>query len=137
MFEKKAIPVSERWAIAYGTADSAELRALELLSEGLSTYVTEYTLEVRQASEMPEDGNVILIGMADSNPQITALLGTQELPAQGYRLKVMDRPGHAGKQLVLIAGADLRGLLYGCIDFLYQYLPEADYDFVRLPSMYI
>ena len=33
MFEKKAIPVSERWAIAYGTADAAELRALELLAE--------------------------------------------------------------------------------------------------------
>lgn len=74
MFEKKAIPVSERWAIAYGTADAAELRALELLSEGLSTCITEYALEVRPAAEMPEDGNVILIGMANSNSQIAALL---------------------------------------------------------------
>ena len=137
MFEKKAIPVSERWAIAYGTADAAELRALELLSEGLSTYITEYTLEVRPAAEMPEDGSVILIGLSNSNSQIAALLGAQELPAQGYRLKVMDRPGREGRQLVVIAGADPRGLLYGCIDFLYQYLPEADYDFFRLPNMYI
>ena len=100
MFEKKAIPVSERWAIAYGTADAAELRALELLSEGLSTYITEYTLEVRPASEMPEDGNVILIGLSNSNSQIAALLGVRRFSVRRYADSALRRlrraPGRTG-----------------------------------------
>ena len=97
MFEKKAIPVSERWAIAYGTADSAELRALELLSEGLSTYVTEYTLEIRQASEMPEDGNVILIGMADSQSSDHRAAGHAGIACAGLSPEGDGSPRTCGK----------------------------------------
>lgn len=129
MYEPKLIPVNERWSIVFGADDGSELRAVELLVEGLATFITEYTPEIRHAGEPLPEGNLLLIGANHSNPHIDALIGAETLPVQGYRLKVMPRADVEGRQIAVISGADRAGLLYGCVEFLYHYLPGADCDF--------
>ncbi len=129
MYEPKLIPVNERWSIIYGVREAEELRAVELLVEGLATFITEYTPEIRHAGEALPAGNLIVISAGDSNPHVAELIGPQNLSAQSYRLKVMPRPDDKEHQVAVIAGADRAGLLYGCVEFLYHYLPKADYDF--------
>lgn len=67
MFEQRGVPVEARWSIICGKNDEFHLRAAELLIEGLSEYISEYTLEVRFSFEAKPKGNLILLGTVDSN----------------------------------------------------------------------
>ncbi|WP_102410712.1 hypothetical protein [Beduinella massiliensis] len=131
MFEKKVVQVEDRWSVYYGGTGEMPARALELLAEGLSCYINEYTPEFVRAGQKSVVGNSILIGVGNDNPLIVQLLGEQKIPEQGYRLCVKDSPWQPGKQVAVIVGGDASGLLYGCVDFIYQYLAKADYDLTQ------
>lgn len=137
MFEQRSVPLDERWSVLCGKEDEFHLRAAELLVEGLSEYISEYTLEVRFSNEEQLRGNLILVGAGVSNPKICEYVGEEDIQPQGYRLKVFHEAEHNNRQVVIIHGGDERGMLYGCVDFLYQYLPKADYDFTLQPQCYI
>ena len=73
------------------------------------------------AEQLPTgDTDVIVLGTADNNSALRALLREGFLPepaqAQGYAMRCAPRPGHPGRWLLAIAGADPAGALHALRD---------------------
>ena len=119
--------------LIYGNSFGLEEKATELISQALSEYL-DYPLPVQSAredhSEALQGWNLILAGTLMSNPLLRQLAekGAFQQPMQpeGYSLKVMQSPFDPDAQLILVAGYDERGVLYGAADFAAFYIPWAE-----------
>ncbi len=111
-----------RWVMLYGSYQRAERYAVNELQACVQYYLP-YLLEEWPAAEVAPDGttHLILLGTREDNRWIADLIdrGTLAAPeqAQGYTLACLDSPWGEGKRLLVICGADARGVLYGAEEF--------------------
>ncbi len=72
------------------------------------------------------ESTVIAVGCAKTHPILAKYekMGFISVPEQeeGYAFRVDKDPENEEKKIILIAGADERGVLYGCADFCHKYL---------------
>ena len=107
-----------RWSIVYGSYTGVEQTAVNNLQK-LVQFFFPYTVSVQTASAISLDSpdNLILAGIPLSNPLIAETLRRCSLPAptqpEGYTLAACASPFVGGKRLLLVAGADAGGVLYG------------------------
>jgi hypothetical protein len=110
-----------RWSLLYGSYEGVEEFAVNELQRMVQRGVP-YVLEVLPASQTPEAAhNLILIGTPAANPQIAELgrKGLVKLPtqAQGYTIACLNSPSQAGRRVIVVAGTDSAGVLYGVMEF--------------------
>jgi len=119
------------WAIIYSDYEGVEARALEFLSGEFAGVVLrkagEYVVPsmpcVKATADFPQCNGIVL-GRWERNPLLQALLKREEIPQDGYLVRVVDNPGAAGTQLILIAGDTPSAVLYGAIDFVDDGIPR-------------
>jgi hypothetical protein len=122
-----------RWLLVYGSYRGPERVAANAM-QACAQYYLPYLVEVAPAADVDADDStlLILVGTRESNRWIAQLLerGLLQAPekAQGYTIAQMNSPWGEGKRLIVICGADARGVLYGaqeyCARTLYGGLPN-------------
>lgn len=116
--EFKRVYAGARWSLLFGSFVGVERSAVIELQKILQYYVP-YTLVVRPAVSVADGAleHVALIGTAASNPLIADAIrqGTLEAPVgrEGYSILLGEFPGRPGRRLLVVAGTDERGVLYG------------------------
>lgn len=114
----KSIYEGPRWTLLYGSFSGVERTAVIELQKLIQYYVP-YILVVRSAGEAApsELAHVALIGTKGDNSLIAELIerGAIAAPdgAEGYSIAVMDSPWNPNMRLLVVAGSDARGTLYG------------------------
>ena len=110
-----------RWSLAYGSYEGVEQFALQELY-GMVQHFHPYVVQVAPVNDKTAEGkdHLILVGTPQSNPLIAELVATKRIALpeqpQGYTLTCGDSPWDAGRRLLVIAGSDPRGVLYGVED---------------------
>ena len=105
-------------------------KAANLLSGSLASFMGYETLPVLLYSEITEEmysqNTLIAVGRVDCHPLLAkcAPLAGMQVPekAEGYAIFVGKSPLAEDTDIILIAGADESGVLYGCMDFCNKYL---------------
>lgn len=111
-----------RWSVVYGCYEGVERFALQELYKAIQNF-QPYVIEVLPASnKIPrQEDHLILIGTPDNNPLIGELVQKKRIEfhrrPQGYSITCMNSPWRDGRRVLVIAGSDPRGVLYGVEDF--------------------
>ncbi len=132
------------WEIIYSSAEGVELRAMELLYGEVGNCILRdqgvyglHVLTCRKADRTLPEKNAFVIGTPEENPLLRRFIRDEEIPANGYRIRIIANPEQEGRQLVLIAGKGACEVLYGVTAFvdelLIQFAP-ADGDGIHFRS---
>jgi hypothetical protein len=110
-----------RWSLLYGSYEGVEEFAVNELERMVQRHVP-YVLEVQPGSQTPiATRSLILVGTPAMNPKIAELgrRGLVKLPtlAQGYTLACLKSPWAPETRVVMVAGTDPPGVLYGVEEF--------------------
>ena len=122
--------VSENWILVVdGYSNPIEKRAVDLLISGFGEYFGVIIPACDLSGVMNyeiRDKNIVTIGFAASNRLISRCFddGLMEKPtaAEGYSVYIGESILRNDKQMIVIAGFDYNGLLYGVADFRNRYL---------------
>ncbi len=112
-----------RWKVLFGRYEGVERHALNELQRVMQEYVP-YVLEIVPAGggNLGSDHHTAVVGTPADNPVIRELgdKGLISLPthSQGYTLACLVHPQDAQKRIVVIAGHDDPGVLYGVEEFI-------------------
>lgn len=122
-----------KFMIVYGECSCLEKRAVETISQTLSDYVS-YAIPAVCADCVKEyelsENSIILTGTEKSN-KILAELAEKGVykpcrENEGYSIKITENIFGSDNQMIIIAGADERGALYGAVDFGAYNIPYAE-----------
>lgn len=116
-----------RWVIVTERYEGLISKGVDLLSEAVTDhykdFVSIYTVDNLEAGIL-ENCNLILVGQNESS-LIAEVIGKGVIKPcgkrQGYSALITDSLWNSEKQMVIIAGFDPHGVLYGCVDFCNQY----------------
>ncbi len=110
-----------RWAVVYGSYEGAEQFALRELC-GAAQHGLPYVLEVAPASASTGNENHLIVAGTPENNRIIAELTHEDrirIPGkpEAYTVACVESPRRKDRRLVVVAGKDSRGVLYGAADF--------------------
>ena len=125
--------VSENWILVVdGYNNPVEKRAVDLLISGFGEYfgviIPAFALSDVMNYEIYEirDKNIVTLGFRTSNRLIEKCFDNGIMEAsggvEGYSVYVGESVLRNDKQMIVIAGSDYNGLLYGVMDFRNRYL---------------
>jgi len=110
----------KRWKIIYGNYSGVEKTAINNLQRYLQK-VSPYVLEVSNTLDLNDDKHIVLIGTKESNSLINDLVNQNIIEIldknEFYTIKVMSSPYFNDAKLIVIAGSDANGVLYGVEEF--------------------
>lgn len=112
----------DRWKIIYGKYEGIEQFAVSELQRMVQSYLP-YVIETCQTSgdDFNSEENLILLGTAADNSVIAELIKRKLLSipkkSQGYTAACIESPFCEKKKIIVIAGHDSHGVLYGVEDF--------------------
>ena len=119
------------WEIVYSRYEGMQAKAMQLLSAEVGYRVTRdpgvytlYVLPCTKESEVMPEKCAIVIGLREESAILSKYIRPEEVPENGYCLRVMKNPSDNRYNWILIAGADDRSLYYGAADFLDHYLVQ-------------
>lgn len=117
---------NDRWEILVGRFEGPEQRAAEMLYAGVAPEVP-YILTARQAQEgeTPAGVSLLLLGTRRTNPLLRACVGADEIPREGFLVRVGPSPFDPTRQVAVLAGDTPVQTLYAAAYFLDAYLPLA------------
>lgn len=123
-----------RWTIVHGKYEGVERYALEVLYNIIQPHVP-YLMTIHHShteAQQLSDFNIVVMGTVASNGWIRRLAeqGHIELPVQteSYTIKVFASPLNPERQMIVLAGADANGVLYGINDWEHYYLDPNEDD---------
>lgn len=111
-----------RWRILYGSYDGVEKLAVNQLQANVQRFLP-YVIAVEQGAVEALDGedHLIVIGTAESNPIVAQAVEEELVPPppgpEGYSIACVDSPWNEGKRVLIVAGSDPNGALYGVQEF--------------------
>lgn len=112
-----------RWCIVGDRSDPVIAFAVDELQRSIQHRVP-YTLEVRAQISDAEcaSRHLFLVGTATDDPRLKRLIARRQLveprSEEGYSLACLASPWNAEHKLVVVAGTDPRGALYGAVDLI-------------------
>ena len=122
------------WQILYSDYSGAEKKAVEFLSKEIGKLILRekgvYKIHVLPCFNAKDinihsiEENAVIIGTYDDNPIIKNFIKKEEIPKDGYILKVMENPNNDSYNFVIITALAPRELFYGAIDFIDEYIPN-------------
>lgn len=122
-----SVPYREpKWRIVYGERGFALSELHARLCEELGENVPCIGAEDHVPG--PSEQSTALLGTAENNPHIAAILGDDapRLP-QSYVIRTLQGEAPCSGQLLVIAGGDTDGLIYGVEDFLHRHADRLAY----------
>lgn len=116
-----------RWQIVFGAFAGPEATAVTELQRAVQAYFAYIVETVPASGAIRKDGHLILLGTAATNPHIAVLIRDKKIASptgpQGYSLAGIPSPFAKGCRVVVIAGHDAAGVLYGVTQFCAAVLP--------------
>lgn len=117
-----------RWIVIYGQYAGMEKKGINFINAAVTElyrdYLSLYSAE-QATRELLSENNLIIVGTRESNSLINSLIldGKIEAPksAEGYSIAILESAFANGKQMMVIAGYDEPGVLYGAADFINKY----------------
>ena len=119
------------WKILYSKYEGIQKKAIELVSAEVGSIICRdkgvFTLHVLGCEKFGAeiDRNIIAIGKYEENPIAQSFINKEEIPENGYFVRVFDNPDNEELKIVVITAHDDVNVFYGAIDFTDNYLPEA------------
>ncbi len=111
-----------RWRIIFGAYDGVERFALDELQRSVQAFLP-YVIGVHKADGRSPTGheyNLILVGTAGNNPLIAELAAGKAISipdaTEGYCVACVKSPWSAERKVLVVAGHDAAGVLYGVED---------------------
>lgn len=118
--------------IIYSSYLGVEKKAIELVNSEVSAIIcrdkgvyTIHTLSV-EPDGCDIDQNVIVIGCFDRNKTIAKYIQKNEIPSNGYLVRVFDNPNNTDWKITIITGLTPINVFYGAVDYVDNYLPSAE-----------
>ena len=126
MFNNK----QKSWQIVYSNFTGIQRRAIEFLNTELSKYLLRsaeaceyHTLPIlKQAKNLSLDKNAIILSTYEDSLFLPRYIKKEEVPQDGYLLKVIDNPTSPQHSLVLITATKEQALFYGAVAFIDKYV---------------
>lgn len=116
------------WKIIYTDYAGPEKRALNFLSKEVGRYLLR-EVNVYKIHVLPceKDGsaiskNAILLSCYEKSPAIQKLVKAEEVPAEGFLVKIIPNPENAEGQLVILTAHTPVNLFYAAVSFVDDYL---------------
>jgi len=119
------------WKIVYNNYSGLEKKALELIYKEMSGLILRddgvYTLHTLECSKAgcDLDKNAVIIGVYSENEIFSKYITEDEIPADGYVVKVINNPENEDLKLALITGNRGIDVFYGAVDFVDDYFVSA------------
>jgi len=111
-----------RWDLLYGSCDGVEKHAVDLLQAEVQRFLP-YVVAVRPSAAEPgghPEHHRILVGTRESNPLVAELAAKHAVTIpdrpEGCAVACLDSPWTPGRRLLVVAGSDPRGTLYGVVE---------------------
>ena len=116
--------MKRNWKIFYASYEGPEKRAVDLIYKEVGNYFLRdvgvysyHTIGCENVGEVCEE-NAIVLGTYAKNKILQKHIRKDEVPADGYVVKVMNNPEYPEYKLVLICGDTPAAVFYGTVDFL-------------------
>lgn len=124
-----ADPKQTSWKVVYTEYDGLMARAIELLNREVGKLLIrqegKYTLHVlpleRETASIRLEKNVFLIGCRQDSALIRKHVSQDEIPQNGYTVKVIDNPTDKSYSLVILTGNTPQCVYYAVTAFVDQY----------------
>lgn len=119
------------WKIYYSSYSGPEKRAVELIYRELGKYILRdngvYSFHALACENdgYCDDCNAIILGTYNDNPVFKKYLKADEIPENGYAVKVIDNPQNDSFKLVFLCGHSATEVLYAAVDFVDDYFSAA------------
>lgn len=130
------------WKIIYSKYEGPQKRALELISEEIGRYIAREpgiysfgTVACEQSGDIAAE-NTIILGTYGDNRYFGDYLSPEDIPENGYVVRVTDNPLNPDVKLALICGYSPREVFYAAADFTDDYLTKAIPIFDSLPLVH-
>ena len=124
----------DRWKVICGEYRGPEQRAAELLYAGVSREVPYIlTAECAAGTTDTQSASLLLIGTRQSNPLLAQLVRQEEVPQDGYLVRVAASPFTPGRQVALLVGSGPAQAIYAAAHFVNRYLPLARQNKDHMP----
>ena len=122
--------MKNKFALILDSYDGITKKAANMLAGDIAAFLGYDVLPVLPYDKMPEamlsERTVIAVGKVETHPLLSKgeELGLITRPdkAEGYSVFVGKSPFADDNDIVLIAGVDDNGVLYGCVDFCNRYI---------------
>lgn len=117
------------WTIIYNSYEGPEKRAVDLLSKEVGKHLIRQT-NVYTIYVLPcrKDGyeltkNAIILGCYDESKTVQKFTAREEVPADGFLVKVIENPQDPEGRLVILTAHSPRELFYAAVSFVDDYIP--------------
>lgn len=126
--------MENRWILIYNSYEGMEKTAINFLFGEFSGYL-QYVLPVLSHGSVSktelENTNIILVGIANENELIRECRRKKLISVpqekESYSIYVGESIFNKQNQMIVIAGYDTAGVLYGCMDFCNKYTGDIIY----------
>lgn len=119
------------WKILYEKYEGMQKKAIDLVSRELGRLINRdpgkyccYILPCVR-DEKAVDQNVVVIGTPAGSPFIARYVKAEEIPENGYLVKVFDNPEKPEYKIVILTGDTDREVFYAAADFVDDYFVAA------------
>lgn len=119
------------WKVVYSDYSGMEKKAIELVSSELGSHLNRdsavFTLHVLPCIKTTEitDFNAVVIGCYDTSELVRKYIAKDEIPENGYIVKVIDNPENENLKIMLVAANDQRNVFYGAVELVDDYFSFA------------
>lgn len=124
------------WKIIYTRYEGIEEKAIDLVNCEVGKLLIreegKYTLHVlpleQEKNDTKLEKNVFLIGCIQDSRLIRRFISEEEIPRNGYLLKVIDNPDNANCSLVILTGREAQSVYYAAEAFCNKYAVDCAPD---------
>ncbi len=123
--------MKREWKIIYSSYDGIQKSALDFLNSGIDEYLIRdagvYTFHTLNYSKeyTSDDKNVVIIGLYDENEYISQYIKKEDIPENGYVVKVTENIKNPEYDAVILTADDEINLFYAVADFIDDYIPKS------------
>jgi len=121
------------WEILYSRYEGPEKKAIELIYREMGNLIlrdaeqyTYHVMPVRRAADGLSERHAVIVGTYDENELVRRYVTLDEIPEDGFLVKVFDDPEQADRKLVIITAHKGREVFYGATDFVDDYFAFAE-----------
>jgi len=119
------------WKLIYSDYSGMEKKAIELVSAEMGAHLNRdkgvFSLHVFPCVNVNEitDFNAVIVGCYDTNELIRKYIKKDEIPENGYVVKVMDNPDNEELKIMIVAALEQRNVFYGAVELVDDYFSFA------------
>ena len=121
------------WEILYSRYEGPEKKAVELIYREMENLIlrdaekyTYHVMPVRRAVDGLSTRHAVIVGTYRENELVRRYVKADEIPNDGFLVKVFDDPEQSDRKLAIITAHTSREVFYGATDFVDDYFAFAE-----------